>query len=80
MQECFLSTLKPDSGFDPERTSIRTYLFGAVRNQWLKRLRSQRLSIAHTPDDSRTPETAMQDLEVADAVARHVTIRPTKES
>ena len=41
VQDCFLALLKPDCGFDPARTAIRTYLFGAVRNQWLKRVRRQ---------------------------------------
>jgi Sigma-70 region 2 len=33
VQECFLALLGPGCGFDPERTAIRTYLFGAVRSQ-----------------------------------------------
>src|ERR1700683_1035530 len=39
VQECFLALLRPDCGFDPRRSAIRTYLFGAVRNQALNRLR-----------------------------------------
>src|SRR6516165_1006221 len=39
VQDCFLTLLRPDCGFDPARTALRTYLFGVVRNQWLKRLR-----------------------------------------
>jgi RNA polymerase sigma-70 factor (ECF subfamily) len=37
VQECFLALLRPGCGFDPSRTDLRTYLFGAVRNQALKR-------------------------------------------
>src|SRR5579862_7678489 len=39
VQECFLQLLRPDCSYDPERTPIRTYLFGVVRNQSLKRRR-----------------------------------------
>jgi RNA polymerase sigma-70 factor (ECF subfamily) len=42
VQEAFLGLLRPGCAFDPERSSIRTYLFGAVRNQCLKRLRQGR--------------------------------------
>jgi RNA polymerase sigma-70 factor, ECF subfamily len=37
VQECFLALLRPDCAFDPDRGALRTYLFGAVRNQALKR-------------------------------------------
>ena len=37
VQECLLALLRPNCGFDPTRTTIRTYLLGAVRNQSLKR-------------------------------------------
>lgn len=38
VQECFLELLRPGGSYDPKRTPIRTYLFGVVRNQSLKRL------------------------------------------
>jgi RNA polymerase sigma-70 factor (ECF subfamily) len=37
VQECFLELLRPGCSYDPGRTAIRTYLFGVVRNQSLKR-------------------------------------------
>ncbi len=37
VQECFLELLRPGCSYDPKRTPIRTYLFGVVRNQSLKR-------------------------------------------
>ena len=40
VQECFLELLRPDCSYDPDRAPIRTYLFGIVRNQSLKRLRT----------------------------------------
>jgi RNA polymerase sigma-70 factor (ECF subfamily) len=70
VQECFLELLRPGCWYDPRRTSIRTYLFGVVRNQSLKR---------RTKNDSasvdgleigaeRSPETRLLQMELADAV------------
>src|ERR1700722_6995088 len=39
VQECFLGLLRPTSSYDPKRAAVRTYLYGAVRNQSLKRRR-----------------------------------------
>src|SRR6476620_3537952 len=39
VQECFLELLRPGCSYDPAVTPVRTYLFGVVRNQSLKRLR-----------------------------------------
>jgi RNA polymerase sigma-70 factor (ECF subfamily) len=69
IQECFLALLRPDCGFDPERTGIRTYLFGAVRNQSLKRLRRREQGGVPQPTDHRTPETEAVRGEMAEAVA-----------
>src|SRR5436305_15049700 len=38
VQECFLELLRRGCSYDPGRTSVRTYLFGVVRNQSLKRM------------------------------------------
>jgi RNA polymerase sigma factor (sigma-70 family) len=38
VQECFLELLRPRCSYDPVVTPIRTYHFGVVRNQSLKRL------------------------------------------
>src|SRR5579884_2035302 len=56
VQECFLALLRPGCTFDPERTPLRTYLFGAVRNQWLKRLRAYEGTQGIAPMDGQTPE------------------------
>lgn len=69
VQDCFLALLRPDCGFDPARTAVRTYLFGAVRNQWLKRLRRRKPGVAPEPTDHRTPETETLRNEVARVVA-----------
>lgn len=69
VQECFLALLKPGCAFDPARTSLRTYLFGAVRNQWLKGLRSHHEGVTAVPSDHRTPESEVLRGEMAEAVA-----------
>lgn len=76
VQDCFLGLLKPDCGFDPARTAIRTYLFGAVRNQWLKRMRRPQEQFDSEPADHRTPETEAQREEVAAAVASAIAALP----
>jgi RNA polymerase sigma-70 factor (ECF subfamily) len=38
--DCFLSLIKKPDNFQPDRASLRTYLFSAARNLWLKQLRN----------------------------------------
>ena len=76
VQECFLALLRPECSFDPTRSAIRTYLFGAVRNQSLKRLRRRERGGAVEPADPRTPETEALRGEVAEAVARAIAELP----
>jgi len=38
--DCFLSLIKKPENFLPGRASMRTYLFSAARNLWLKQLRN----------------------------------------
>jgi RNA polymerase sigma-70 factor, ECF subfamily len=83
VQECFVALLRPDCGFDPARTAVRTYLFGAVRNQWLKRLRHREQrprrwgeDAALEPADRRTPELEALRGEVAGAVASAIAELP----
>lgn len=47
VQECFLALLRPTCSYDPKRASLRTYLFGTVRNQALKRTRTTDLADAN---------------------------------
>ncbi len=79
VQECFLGLLRPECNFDPARTEVRTYLFGAVRNQALKRLR--RLAEGEVPEtpDHRTPEAAALEGEIAGAVARAIAQLPESQ-
>jgi RNA polymerase sigma-70 factor (ECF subfamily) len=37
--DCFLSLIKKSDRFHPGQAALRTYLFSAVRNLWLKQLR-----------------------------------------
>jgi RNA polymerase sigma-70 factor, ECF subfamily len=78
VQECFLQMLRPECSYDLRRTSVRTYLFGVVRNQTLKRLRRNELargSGRHSGNDAgseRTPEDEASRTELEDLVARAV--------
>src|SRR3954453_10957181 len=72
VQECFLALLQPGCSFDPARTPIRTYLFGAVRNQSLKRIRARNQSEARETPDDRTPEAEALRGEITAAVANAI--------
>jgi RNA polymerase sigma-70 factor (ECF subfamily) len=68
IQDCFLSLLRPDCRFDPARSALRTYLFGAVRNQATKRLRRREQGTTPEGTDHRTPETEALRGEMVEAV------------
>ena len=70
VQECFLALLRPDCAFDPSRTNLRTYLFGAVRNQALKRY--ARAETAPEPADRFTPESECLAAELQRIVQRAI--------
>ena len=74
VQESFLSLLRPSSAFDARRGSLRTYLFGAVRNQAWKRLRRREDPSAELPPlaDLRSPESETLRAELENAVARAI--------
>ena len=74
VQECFLTLLRPECSYDPGRTSVKTYLFGVVRNQSLKRRRRDDSAGEEGPDakDHRSPESEALRTELADVVARAV--------
>jgi RNA polymerase sigma-70 factor (ECF subfamily) len=77
VQECFLALLRPDCSYDAARTPLRTYLFGAVRNQALKRFRS-REDAADPPSvcDRRSPESEALQVETANIVAAAIRALP----
>jgi RNA polymerase sigma-70 factor (ECF subfamily) len=74
VQECFLQLLRPGCAYDPRRTSVRTYLFGVVRNQFLKRLRriDSADDASRNANQNRSPEDEAARVELEDAVARAV--------
>jgi RNA polymerase sigma-70 factor, ECF subfamily len=74
VQESFLGLLQPGCRYDPRRTSVRSYLFGAVRNQALKRYRTLGRSGEDPvqPVDGQSPETEAMRAEMENTVARAV--------
>lgn len=74
VQECFLQLLRPGCSYDPARgTPIRTYLFGVVRNQSLKR-RGQGAVAGEGMDKGRrdSPESQVLRTELQEVVSRAV--------
>jgi len=78
VQECFLELLRPGCSYDAKRTPLRTYLFGVVRNQSLKRLAKRETSVEDGSEasDGRSPESLLLRNEVESAVAHAVTQLP----
>jgi RNA polymerase sigma-70 factor (ECF subfamily) len=74
VQECFLELLRPGCSYDPQRTSLRTYLFGVVRNQCLKRHRKSAPTGDNglEPTADASPESQVLRAEMEDVVARAV--------
>jgi len=78
VQECFLELLRPAGSYDPERTPIRTYLFGVVRNQSLKRWRRNESPGQNGRENGpsaihdRSPEREVLRAELEDVVSRAV--------
>src|ERR1700676_1458601 len=72
VQECFLELLRPGCSYVPAVTPIRTYLFGVVRNQSLKRLGKGVMACqeerAASPNAS--PESHVLRIELEEVVAR----------
>src|ERR1039458_1274545 len=75
VQECFLGLLRPTCSYDPKRAPIRTYLFGVVRNQSLKRRRQADLP-EEDASHGQSPESEFLRAELKDVVARAVTQLP----
>jgi RNA polymerase sigma-70 factor, ECF subfamily len=81
VQESFLGLLRPGCQYDPRRASVRSYLFGAVRNQALKRHRDfgNTAENAADPVDCRSPETEAIRSELEGTVARAVMRLPENQ-
>jgi RNA polymerase sigma-70 factor (ECF subfamily) len=78
VQECFLELLRPGCSYNPKRTSIRTYLFGVVRNQSLKRYRRREVPSEDSPEarSERSPESQALQSELTGTVAQAVAELP----
>ena len=74
LQECFLGLLRSECKFDPSRTTLLKYLFGAVRNQALKRLRMREETTGETevPADVWSPEMEATQTELEIALGRAI--------
>jgi RNA polymerase sigma-70 factor, ECF subfamily len=78
VQECFLGLLRPECSFDPSRAELRRYLFGAVRNQALKRLRLRKQAAGdiEDPADLWSPEAEAAQAELEIVLARAIARLP----
>lgn len=73
VQECFLELLRPGSSYNPAVTPVRTYLFGVVRNQSLKRLgKAAAPREERQPSTEGSPESQVLRTELSEVVARAV--------
>jgi RNA polymerase sigma-70 factor, ECF subfamily len=77
VQECFLELLRPGCSYDPARTPVRTYLFGIVRNQSLKRL--ARIVVQPETGEQTTPEDRVLQEEAGQIVAAAIARLPEAE-
>jgi RNA polymerase sigma-70 factor (ECF subfamily) len=81
--DCFLSLIKEPGRFDPERASLRTYLYAAARNQAVRRYQNfnRESAIDDFPDEFRVPENhgpsqRVLDAELAAEVGRAIASLP----
>src|SRR5206468_12390798 len=76
VQACFLELLRPDCAYDATRAPVRTWLFGIVRNQALKRLRQRIARGLPDPAVAPSPEHEMLREELGEVVRRAVMALP----
>jgi RNA polymerase sigma-70 factor, ECF subfamily len=76
VQACFLELLRPGCSYDPARGPIRTWLFGVVRNQFLKRCRLRPAPGMPGTDVAPSPEQEVLRSEIEDVVRRAVLMLP----
>src|SRR5262249_33368890 len=70
--EVFMTLLRGDCGFNPERGTLAGYLFGIARKQALRQLERGRVDIAIEGDseDAPLPQMAIDDDPLADLTHR----------
>ena len=76
MQACFLELLRPDCHYDAKQAPLRTWLFGVVRNQSLKRLRQRAAPHVAPIDEAPSPEHEILRVEIEEVVRRAVLMLP----
>jgi RNA polymerase sigma-70 factor (ECF subfamily) len=76
VQACFLELLRPDCSYDPKRAPLRTWLFGVVRNQSLKRLRQNAAPPPPATAGPPSPEHEVLREETEQIVQRAVLMLP----
>ena len=77
VQEVFMTLLRGDCGFNPERGTLSGYLFGIARKQALRQMERGRVDIAIEGD---TEEAAAPQLAVDDDPLRDLTHRESIEA
>lgn len=72
VQEVFMTLLRPDCGYNPERGTLSGYLFGIARKQALRLIDRGRVDLAleNDSDDASAPELAVDDDPLADLTHR----------
>jgi RNA polymerase sigma-70 factor, ECF subfamily len=76
VQACFLELLRPGCLYDPARGPVRTWLFGVVRNQFLKWCRPKTVSGLTGTGAALSPEQEVLRSEIEDVVRRAVLTLP----
>jgi RNA polymerase sigma-70 factor (ECF subfamily) len=76
VQACFVELLRPDCSYDPNRSPVRTWLFGVVRNQALKRFRQRSVPDPPDIDQATSPEHQVLRTEIEEVVRRAVLMLP----
>ena len=76
VQACFLELLRPDCSYDPGRAPLRTWLFGVVRNQSLKRFRQRTVPQLPETGDAPSPEHEILRRELEEVVRQAVLMLP----
>ena len=79
VQACFLELLRPDCSYDPKRAPLRTWLFGVIRNQSLKRLRQNAAAPFPASAGPPSPEHEVLREETEQIVQRAVLMLPAMQ-
>ena len=79
VQDCFIELLRPDCSYNPTRAPLRTWLFGIIRNQSLKRLRQKGSPHLPATDNGPSPETETLRVEIEEVVRQAVLTLPESQ-